>query len=584
MIRSGHDLTAQDLGLSRISGEVYRNLEPCQLKQFAVDIDQCAVAKSGALLAYSGTKTGRSPKDKRIVVHPESQGNVWWGEQSPNQPLSADSYNVNRDIAVRYLEHSRVLFVQDGFVNWGLEARVKVRVICTRPYHALFMHNMMIRPSKHEFLAYGVPDFVIYNAGKCPADPNVPGVESETSVVINIERGEMLILGTEYAGEMKKGIFSVMHYMMPRQNILTLHSGCNVGEQGDTTLFFGLSGTGKTTLSSDPSGNRQLIGDDEHGWASLGIFNIEGGCYAKCINLSPENEPDIFQAIRDGAVLENVVADPATGEVDYDDCSITENSRASYPIDHIRGARIPCIGPHPKNIILLCCDAFGVLPPVARLTRAQMMYHFCAGYTAKVAGTEVGVKKPTATFSPCFGGAFLMWHPMKYAAMLAQRTDMHGSSAWFVNTGWSGGSYGVGNRISLKHTRAIIDAIHTGELDCVEYVQTPIFGFLVPMHVTGVPDAVLQPRATWSDHEAYDAQLVCLAQLFASNMNLYQASQYVNQELIDEIRLGGPQFASVDTSSHDEIESSPTLPRVSSCAAANGSAIDSVNLLNNIKT
>lgn len=520
---------------------VLANLTPVKLYEEALNYEEGAkISSAGALAAYSGEKTGRSPGDKRVVRNPESEGNVWWGAGSPNKPLSSEAYACNRSIALQYLAQAPRIYVQDGFVNWGSEARMKVRIVCSRPYHALFMRNMMIRPSAEELAGFGEPDFTIYNAGECPADPRVPGVTSRTSVTINIERREMVILGTEYAGEMKKGIFSVMHYLMPLRGILTLHSGCNMGVKGDVSLFFGLSGTGKTTLSADP--RRPLIGDDEHCWGEAGVFNIEGGCYAKCINLSREKEPDIFNAIKFGAVLENVVMNELH-QVDYDDDSITENTRASYPIEAIPNARLPCVGPQPRNVIMLCCDAFGVLPPVARLSSAQAMYHFISGYTAKVAGTEVGVTEPTATFSACFGGAFLMWHPMKYAAMLAEKMAEHGTDAWLVNTGWSGGAYGVGARMKLAHTRAIIDAIHSGELADAEYDTTPVFGLRVPRAVAGVPPALLNPRSTWTDAAAYDAKLRHLAELFRENMEAYaDGGGFVTPSLAADIVAAGPQL------------------------------------------
>ncbi len=475
------------------------------------------ITSAGALAAYSGDKTGRSPKDKRIVDDPASSRDIWWGPV--NIKLSENSFRAVRQRAIDFLNTRERLYVVDGFAGWDPGRQLKIRVICARPYHALFMHNMLIRPTPAELAAFGEPDYVIYNAGQHSADPSVPGITSTTSVSISLERGEMVLLGTQYAGEMKKLVFTIMHYLMPKQEVLSLHCSANEGARGDVTLFFGLSGTGKTTLSTDDQ--RQLIGDDEHCWSDDGVFNIEGGCYAKCIRLSPRKEPEIFSAIRFGAILENVVLDPQLRLVDFNSQAITENTRVSYPIEFIPQAEIPCIGGHPQNIALLTADAFGVLPPVARLTPAQLMYHFVSGYTAKVAGTEMGVTEPQATFSACFGAAFLVWHPTKYAEMLAERIQQHGAQAWLINTGWSGGAYGVGSRISLAHTRAIVDAIHSGVLAKTPTVTDPIFGLAVPTAVLGVPSDILMPQKTWSDAAAYGRTARQLAQLFAQNFQQY---------------------------------------------------------------
>jgi phosphoenolpyruvate carboxykinase (ATP) len=371
---------------------------------------------------------------------------------------------------------------------------------------------MLIHPSEAELAEFGKPDWVIFNAGPFPADDAIEGVSSETSICLSFESQEMVILGSEYAGEMKKGVFTIMHYLMPKRGVLSMHCSANEGSAGDVTLFFGLSGTGKTTLSADP--RRKLIGDDEHCWTDRGIFNIEGGCYAKCIHLSRDREPEIFGAIQFGTVLENVVADPDTRIVDFSDARLTENTRASYPIEYIPNAKLPCLGGHPKNIILLTCDAFGILPPVSKLTPAQLMYHFISGYTAKVAGTEVGVTEPEATFSACYGAAFLVWHPLKYAELLAAKMQAHAADAWLVNTGWTGGPYGTGSRIKLAHTRAIIDAIHDGSLAGAATVTEPHFGLFVPSSCPQVPAELLLPRQTWKDAAAYDTTARKLAGLF----------------------------------------------------------------------
>ncbi len=498
---------------------ILRNGMPAQLYQEAMAFEaDAAIADSGALMVRSGEKTGRSPKDKRIVEHPDSKDDIWWG--SVNIPVDEHTFEINRERAIDYLNTREKLYVVDGFAGWDPNEQMKVRIICTRPYHALFMWNMLIRPTDEQLKNFGEPDFVIFNAGQFPANRYTTGMTSKTSVDISFEKREAVILGTEYAGEMKKGIFTVMNYLMPKKGVLSMHCSANEGQDGDVSLFFGLSGTGKTTLSADA--HRNLIGDDEHCWTDEGVFNIEGGCYAKAIDLSAESEPEIYGAIKFGTVLENVVYNERTHAVDFHDVSITQNTRAAYPIEYIPNAKIPCVGGHPKNIILLTADAFGVLPPVSKLTPEQTMYHFISGYTAKVAGTEVGITEPEATFSACFGAAFMVWHPSKYAELLAEKMATHGATAWLVNTGWTGGPYGVGSRIKLKYTRAIIDAIHQGLLEDVEYMTDPIFGLAVPTTCTIVPDELLIPRNTWGDGEAYDKQAGKLANLFAKNFEKYK--------------------------------------------------------------
>lgn len=512
--------------------DVLRNACPPVLYEEAVLRDGGKIASSGALASCSGEKHGRSPKDKRIVDQQSIRNDVWWGEV--NIPFSEASFDACRSRAIEFLDHSDPLYVIDAYAGWDPENQLKVRVICNRAYHALFMHNMLIRPTREQLESFGEPDIVIYNAGSHPADPAVEGVTSKTSVSINFDRGEMVILGTEYAGEMKKGVFTIMNYLMPKKGIFSMHCSANEDPVShDVSLFFGLSGTGKTTLSADPA--RLLIGDDEHCWNESGVFNIEGGCYAKCVNLTRESEPQIFNAIRFGSVLENTIMDPVTREVDFTDTSITENTRCSYPVEFIDNAKIPCVGPHPTNIILLTCDAFGVLPPVSRLTPAQAMYHFISGYTAKVAGTEVGVTEPQTTFSACFGAAFLVWHPTKYAELLAEKMQQHSASTWLINTGWSGGSYGVGSRIRLKYTRAIIDAIHHGELEEVQYETDPIFGLAVPLSCPNVPGEILNPRNVWSDKEAFEQTARKLAKAFHDNF-----AQYADKAS-DDVRAAGPR-------------------------------------------
>jgi phosphoenolpyruvate carboxykinase (ATP) len=507
---------AQGIDLSQYgikTQEIHRNLSPAQLYEHGLAHDGSSLTSSGALVAISGAKTGRSPKDKRIVDNPESHDNVWWG--NINMPLSSDSFEKNRDIALDYFNSRDRLYVVDGWAGWDSRYRLSIRIICSRPYHALFMHNMLMRPGADELENFGEPDYVIFNAGEQPADTSIDGVDTDASVAINFEKSEFVILGTQYAGEMKKGVFSIMHYLMPDKGVLSMHCSANMGADKDVSIFFGLSGTGKTTLSADPK--RFLIGDDEHCWSEQGVFNIEGGCYAKAINLSEEHEPDIYRAIRFGTVLENVVFDDHGREVDYTDSSLTENTRASYPIDYIPNTAIPCVGGHPSNIIFLTCDAFGVLPPVSRLSPEQAMKQFLAGYTAKVAGTEMGVTEPEATFSACFGAAFLVRHPKVYGEMLAKKMEAHDANAWLVNTGWSGGGYGVGERMKLPWTRAIIDAIHDGSLTEVETTVDPFFGLSVPTACPGVPAEILNPKNTWKDASAYDGAAKKLARLFADN-------------------------------------------------------------------
>ena len=506
--------------------EVHHNLPASSLYEHAIRYEKDArIAENGALVAYSGVKTGRSPKDKRLVRHAESENDVWWGPV--NIPCDASTFAVNRQRAIDYLNTRERLYCVDGFAGWDPKYRIKVRVICSLPYHALFMHTMLIRPTKDEMGNFGEPDFTIYNAGSFPANRLTTGMASTTSVDLSLEDRELVILGTEYAGEMKKGVFTAVNYFAPKRGILSMHCSATADKQtGNSSLLFGLSGTGKTTLSADPK--RHLIGDDEHCWSDDGIFNIEGGCYAKAINLTPENEPDIFQALRFGAVMENVVLEEDRN-VDFTDTSITENTRGAYPIEFIRSAKIPCVAGHPTDVIFLTCDAFGVLPPVSALSPAHAMYHFISGYTAKVAGTEIGVTEPEATFSPCFGGPFLVWHPNKYAELLAAKMKRHQARVWLVNTGWSGGAYGVGKRISLKNTRAIIDAIHDGALGRARIERDPVFGFDVVSECPGVPADILLPRDAWNDKTAYDATATRLAGLFRDNFRKYESS--VSEEI-----------------------------------------------------
>ena len=469
-----------------LSGKpVFRNPVPAQLYEDAIRFDsKSTIADSGALVAYSGSKTGRSPKDKRIVRAAESEGDIWWG--TVNIALERRSFEINRERARDYLNTRPWLYCIDAFAGWDPQHRLKVA-----------------------------------------------GVNSKTSVDISFEDGEVIILGTEYAGEMKKGVFTIMNYLMPKRGVLSMHCSATADRQsGSSSLLFGLSGTGKTTLSADPK--RLLIGDDEHCWTDRGVFNIEGGCYAKTIDLTSETEPDIFQALHYGAVLENVVLDGENHHVNFKDTSITQNTRGAYPIEFIRNAKIPCVAGHPTDVIFLTCDAFGVLPPVSKLSPSQAMYHFISGYTAKVAGTEMGINEPQATFSPCFGGPFLVWHPSKYAELLATKMREHKANVWLVNTGWSGGAFGTGSRMKLALTRAIVDAIHSGKLATAATVRDPVFGFDIVSECPGVPGNVLQPRQAWKDAAAYDATAAKLAGLFKKNFEQYTASTSA------EILAGGP--------------------------------------------
>jgi phosphoenolpyruvate carboxykinase (ATP) len=512
---------------------ILRNATPARLYQDAVEFDGGVITSSGAIATMSGKKTGRSPADKRIVDTADSRADVWWGDV--NIALDPSSFSNLRAQAINYLNECPRLYVVDGYAGWDPKYQIKVRIICSRPYHALFMHNMLIRPTREQLNNFGKPDYVIYNAGQCAADRSIPGVTSDTSVSINFETHEMAILGTEYAGEMKKGVFTIMHYLMPKKEVFSMHCSANQGSDMDVSLFFGLSGTGKTTLSADPS--RDLIGDDEHCWTDDGIFNIEGGCYAKCIGLSKQKEPEIWQAVKFGSVLENTVQDPVTHEVQYNDDSVTPNTRASYPIEYIPHARIPCVGGHPKNIIFLTCDAFGVLPPVSRLSSDQAKYHFISGYTAKVAGTEDGIVEPQTTFSACFGAAFLVFHPTHYARMLADRMHKHDADCWLVNTGWiGGGAHSFGKRIDLKYTRAIIDAIHDRSLSKQQYRTDPIFGLAIPKSCNGVPDEILIPSQCWTDADAYAEAARSLAQKFKDNFEKY------SDQAADGTRNAGPKI------------------------------------------
>ncbi len=484
---------------------LYHNLSVATLVEHAVQRGEALLASSGALVVRTGQYTGRSPKDKFVVVRPEYESEIDWG--AINQPMPAEQFERLLARITAYLAN-RPLYVQDCFAGADPRYRLPVRVITEYAWHNLFAKQLFIRPEPEELYDFR-PGFTVLSAPGFKTDPAIDGTRSEVVVALDFRRRIVLIAGTAYAGEIKKSIFTVMNYLLPMQGVFPMHCSANMGAQGDVALFFGLSGTGKTSLSADPE--RGLIGDDEHGWTDEGVFNFEGGCYAKCINLSREHEPQIWDAIRFGSVVENVVVDPDTRIPDYADGSITENTRAAYPLDYIQGAIIPSIGGHPSHLFFLAADAFGVLPPISRLSVEQAMDMFLLGYTAKVAGTERGITTPQMTFSACFGAPFLPLHPHRYAKMLGEKLQQYHAQAWLVNTGWTGGAYGVGHRIPIRYTRAMIRSALAGKLESVSYRTDPIFGLEVPCEVPDVPSDLLDPRATWSDKKAYDAQAHALA-------------------------------------------------------------------------
>lgn len=518
----------EEEGLSP-TGAVHWNLSAPELVEQAIARGEGRLVDHGGFAAVTVPHTGRSPNDRFIVREPGVTEDVDWGDV--NVPLDKTRAEELRKDLVAYLD-GRDLFVKDARAVAELKHALNVRLVSHSAWHGLFAHNMFLRPTADQ-LPSMVPDFTILHAPDFKADPERHGTRTGAFVVIDFGRREVLVGGTAYAGEIKKSIFSVLNFLLPDDEVLPMHCSANVGEGGDVALFFGLSGTGKTTLSADPE--RGLIGDDEHGWGPDGVFNFEGGCYAKAIRLSIESEPEIYRATqRFGTILENVAVDPVTREVDFEDDEITENTRASYPVDFIDNSVVAGIGGHPENVLFLTADAFGVLPPVSRLEPAQAMYHFLSGYTAKVAGTERGVTEPKATFSACFGAPFLPRHPTVYARMLGERLKEHGSRVWLVNTGWTGGPYGVGRRMRLTHTRAMVRAVLAGELDGVDTETDPVFGLEIPTEVPDVPPQVLHPRQTWEDPDAYDQQARSLASMFGENFRRYAA------EVGDEVRGAGP--------------------------------------------
>ncbi|MEK5173024.1 phosphoenolpyruvate carboxykinase (ATP) [Heyndrickxia sp. FSL W8-0496] len=510
---------------------VLSQLSVPQLVEKVLQRKEGKLTSTGAVCAETGKYTGRSPKDKYIVEEASTKDLIDWG--SVNQPISEESFDKLYKKVSNYLKEQNEIFVFKGFAGADNKSRLPIQVVNEYAWHNLFAHQLFIRPTEDELQTHQA-EFTILSAPNVKADPTTDGTNSETFIAVSFERRIILIGGTEYAGEMKKGIFSIMNYLLPQKDILPMHCSANVGAEGDVALFFGLSGTGKTTLSADP--NRRLIGDDEHGWSSNGVFNIEGGCYAKCIGLTREKEPQIFDAIRFGSVLENVVIDPKTRLPLYEDATLTENTRAAYPIQAIDNIIEPSIAGHPQTIVFLTADAFGVLPPISKLTKEQAMYHFLSGYTSKLAGTERGITSPEATFSTCFGSPFLPLPATVYAEMLGKKIDEHGVQVFLVNTGWTGGEYGVGSRMKLSYTRAMVQAALEGELTHVETSQDEIFGLHIPLHVPGVPDEVLIPNKTWTNQQEYTDKAKELAAKFNANFKKFHN---VPQEI--EVN-GGPIF------------------------------------------
>jgi phosphoenolpyruvate carboxykinase (ATP) len=500
------------MGIKNVS-RVYRNLTTPALVEQAVQRREARLAHLGPLVTRTGQYTGRSANDKFIVREPSSEDKIWWGEQ--NRPMDPERFQRLKLRLLAYLQ-GRSIFVQDCYSGADPAYRLRVRVITETAWHSLFVRNMFLRELDPEVLAGFAPEYTVIHCPNFQAMPDLDATNSEAFILLNLGEKLVIIGGTSYAGEIKKSIFTVMNYLLPQRGVLSMHCSANQGAGGGVAVFFGLSGTGKTTLSSEA--DRALIGDDEHGWSENGVFNFEGGCYAKVIRLSREDEPEIYQTTRRfGTILENVALDMRSRHIDLNDASLAENTRASYPLSHLPNVVPTGMGGHAGDIVMLTADAFGVLPPIARMTPAQAMYHFVSGYTAKVAGTERGVTEPKATFSACFGAPFMALPPNAYAALLGERMEHHGSRCWLLNTGWTGGPFGSGHRMSIKHTRSMLKAALSGQLDAVAYEADPIFGVEVPRQVPGVPESVLRPRQTWDDPRAYDEKARQLAQLFREN-------------------------------------------------------------------
>lgn len=492
--------------------EIFWSLPTARLYEKILTRGEGRLSHLGPIVVRTGHHTGRSANDKFIVREPSTEERIWWGEVNP--PISEAHFDQLHKRMVQHLE-TQDIYVQDCFAGADPDYRLPVRIITQYSWHSLFARNMFIQATPEE-LRNHVPEFTVINAPRFHASPSLDGTNSETFIIINFKKKLILIGGTSYAGETKKSIFTAMNFLMPQKDVLPMHCSANIGPDGNTALFFGLSGTGKTTLSADAG--RTLIGDDEHGWSDKGVFNFEGGCYAKLIRLSPEMEPEIYSTTRRfGTILENVALDSRTRLVDLNDDTFTENTRASYHISAIPNASREGTGGHPKTILFLSADAFGVLPPVAKLTKEQAMYHFISGYTARVAGTERGVDEPSPVFSACYGAPFMPMHPMRYAELLGKKLDRHGSKVWLINTGWSGGPYGVGERMSLTHTRAIVNAALDGKLEGIATEQEPFFGLQIPVECPGVPASILNPRNTWANADEYDAQARKLAAMFGAN-------------------------------------------------------------------
>ena len=503
--------------------KVHRNLPAAKLVEQAVLNGEGKLTNTGALAVTTGKYTGRSPLDRFIVDEPSIHGEINWG--NINRPIAKEAFDNLYSKLTAYLQN-RELYIFDGFAGADKEYRLPIRVINEFASQNLFMHQLLRRPTKEE-LSNFEPGFTLICAPGLKAIPEIDKTHSEAFIIISFEQKVVIIGGSQYAGEMKKSVFSVMNYLLPKKNVFPMHCSANIGKDGDTALFFGLSGTGKTTLSADPE--RKLIGDDEHGWSDNGVFNFEGGCYAKCINLSKEHEPEIWNAIKFGALVENVIYSEDM-EPDYDDSTLTENTRVGYPVDYIPNAEISGMGSHPKTVVFLTADAFGVLPPIAKLTKEQAMYYFMSGYTSKLAGTERGITEPQATFSTCFGAPFMPYHPSVYGKLLGEKIEKYDSNVYLINTGWSGGPYGVGERIKLRYTRAMVTAALNGELDKAEFALDPVFNVLVPKSCPNVPSEILNPKNTWKNPDEYDKAACDLAKRFVENFKKFE---HVSEKVVN---------------------------------------------------
>src|SRR5579859_2537639 len=517
----------EEYGLVNL-GNINWNLSPPVLVEHALNRREGKLASNGAFAATTGSYTGRTPKDKFIVSNEENAAKIWWGEV--NHPMSRENFDAVRSSLSAYLQ-GRDVYVLDAAAGADPDYRMPIQVITELAWHNLFARQLFLRSNESD-LTNTRPGFTILCVPNFHTDPRVHGTRSAAGIIIDFEERLVLICGTQYAGEMKKSVFTILNFILPAEDVLPMHCSANVGPDGDVALFFGLSGTGKTSLSADPS--RRLIGDDEHGWGENGVFNFEGGCYAKCINLSQKYEPQIWNAVRFGAVYENVVLDDQTRVPDYSDDSLTENTRAAYPVDYIDNVVASGMGGHPNAVIFLSADSFGVLPPISKLTTEQAMYYFLSGYTSKLAGTEAGVTTPEATFSPCFGAAFLPLQPAEYANLLRERIEKHNVRCYLINTGWTGGPYGVGERININYTRAMVSAAISGALEHVETVTDPTFRLRVPTSCPDVPDSLLIPRNTWADKQAYDRHVADLAERFKKNFQQFTLPS-------DEVRSAGPR-------------------------------------------